>query len=180
MLAAVAITALLAGGGVHLITKTDSGKGAHDSTGARTGSTPPATGSTPSEPPALPSSPDNGKATNAGPHTFTGTWQSSFSSNSGANYRTITVSGSPNVDVTIDGSGLLDDGTSYSCRWHAASTIDGGTVRLGYSTVTQAAPTSACRPGSASDLTLLPDGRLRRDFTDTSTKDAGLVYRRAG
>ncbi|MDT0451457.1 serine/threonine-protein kinase [Streptomyces sp. DSM 40473] len=108
---------------------------------------------------------------------YSGTWQTTFDSGAGPNYRIITVTG----DVTIQGSGTLSDGTSYTCRWHAAVTGGGGgSLRLGPSTVTQANPSSACQPGSPSSLTLLPDNRMRRDFTDSGTKDASLVYSKTG
>ncbi|MGK5549791.1 hypothetical protein ACSNOH_34490, partial [Streptomyces sp. URMC 127] len=56
----------------------------------------------------------------------------------------------------------------------------GGPLHLGPSRVTHANPASACQPGSSSDLVLLPDGRMRRDFADSGTKDASLVYRKTG
>ncbi|ARZ69248.1 serine/threonine protein kinase [Streptomyces albireticuli] len=134
--------------------------------------TPPAGTSGPSTPAAGPV-----------PQGFAGTWQTSFDSGSGANNRIITISRGPAADVTIQGSGTLDDGTSYTCRWHATASGDSGgttSLSLGPSSVTQARPTSACQPGSASDLVMLPDGRMRRDFADSGTKDASLVYRRTG
>ncbi|MBB5121424.1 serine/threonine protein kinase [Streptomyces eurocidicus] len=117
------------------------------------------------------------------PQGFAGTWQTSFNSGSGANNRIITISRGPVTDVTIQGNGTLDDGTSYTCQWHTTASGDGSgttSLSLGPSSVTQARPTSACQPGSASDLVLLPDGRMRRDFADSGTKDASLVYSRTG
>ncbi|MEV5508975.1 serine/threonine-protein kinase [Streptomyces orinoci] len=111
---------------------------------------------------------------------FLGVWQSGFDTHGGHSSRTITIG---QDTARIQGSGFLDDGTAYTCAWSA--TVNGGgtggtPLHLGPSSVVQASPASACQPGSPSDLVLLPDGRMRRDFTDTGTKDASLVYRRAG
>lgn len=117
------------------------------------------------------------------PQGFAGTWQTSFNSGSGANNRIITISRGPGTDVTIQGNGTLDDGTSYTCQWHTTASGDSGgttSLSLGPSSVTQARPTSACQPGSSSELVMLPDGRMRRDFADSGTKDASLVYSRTG
>ncbi|MEV4439877.1 serine/threonine-protein kinase [Streptomyces sp. NPDC049577] len=186
VLAAIVIAGLLTGGGTVILldrkTKDDArhpgpGSSASPVSGPSPGTTPPRPGPDPSPPTAAPSTGTPG----SGPAAFVGTWQSSFSTGSGTSNRTITISRSAGVEVTIQGGGVLDDGTSYTCQWHTTG-LGGGsgdtTLHLGPSTVTQANPTTACQPGSASDLVLLPDGRMRRDFVDSGTKDASLVYRR--
>ncbi|MFI9205792.1 protein kinase [Streptomyces sp. NPDC053048] len=135
------------------------------------------------QPTPPPTPPTTGAATSpgTGPQAYLGTWQSSFGSGSRVNTRTLTISGGSVVDVTIDGSGVLDDGTSYVCTWRTTATgggTGGGPLRLGPSSVTRAMPKSACQPGSSSELVMLPDGRVRRDFSDSDTKDASLVYRK--
>ncbi|MEU4209676.1 protein kinase [Streptomyces sp. NPDC026206] len=189
IVAAIVTAGLLAGGGTVFLLNRDSDNSARSGPGPAPSA--PASSQSPTSSPA-PAPPAPGPtavggsptpAPDAGPQAFLGTWQSSFGSGSRTNYRTITISGGPVAAVTIEGSGVLDDGTSYTCRWRTTATgggSDGSPLRLGPSSVTQANPTAACQPGSASDLVLLPDGRMRRDFVDSGTKDASLVYRRTG
>ncbi|MCC3768793.1 serine/threonine-protein kinase [Streptomyces sp. UNOC14_S4] len=182
LLAAVVAAALLAGGGVvYVLTK---GDGARDSVGSPSSpSAPPSTDSTPPSAPGGGPTPDDDKAPGTTPQGFTGTWHSGFTTNAGSSDRTIIIRKGRPAQVVIEGSGVLDDGTPYTCRWTATGTDDGGsatTLHLGSSAVTQAAPTTACQPGSASDLVLLPDGHMRRDFTDSGTRDASLIYTRTG
>ncbi|WP_190129895.1 serine/threonine-protein kinase [Streptomyces mashuensis] len=200
LLVAVLVTAaLLAGGGtVYLLTRPRDNAGGHASASSGTAPvTAPPAGASPNssatrrptddstEPdPVLSLSPAaSPTAGNTGAQAYAGTWQAAFNSGSGLNNRTLTVRRGTVTQVTIQGSGVLDDGTPYSCQWTATAT-GGGTagtpLHLGPSTVTQASPRSACQPGSASDLVLLPDGRMRRDFTDSGTRDASLVYSRTG
>ncbi|MFI1970101.1 serine/threonine protein kinase [Streptomyces cinnamoneus] len=188
---AIVVAGLLTGGGtVYLLNRethdTGHGAGPVPASSASARSTAPSGGTASSAGPATPA-PGPPTAVGASPtptsggQGFEGTWQSSFGSGSRVNTRTITVSQGPAAGVTIDGSGVLDDGSSYVCTWRTTVT-GGGTagtpMRLGPSSVTRAMPTSACQPGSASELVLLPDGRMRRDFADSGTKDASLVYRK--
>lgn len=190
LVALVVAAGLLAGGGMVYLLNRDTGTtnaGPSTSTSGQPAPGPatpdsPSTRTTP--PPPNPTPPSVGPTTQdptraAAPTGYSGTWQTTFDSGAGPNYRTITVSESG--DVTIQGSGTLADGTTYTCGWHATRTGGGGgSMRLGPSAVTQANPASACQPGSSSDLTLLPDGRMRRSFTDSGNKDASLVYSRTG
>ncbi|QLE76117.1 serine/threonine protein kinase [Streptomyces rectiverticillatus] len=191
VLAAVVAAGLIAGGGVvFLLKQQDSAKDNAGSSGpahsAAPGTSAPSAPSTGGSTPAPATSPgpgDDSTGAGTGPQAFLGTWQSGFGSGARTNSRTITIARGTVVTVTIQGSGILDDGTSYTCQWRTTAT-GGGTggdpLRLGPSSVTRAAPASACQPGSASDLVLLPDGRMRRDFIDSGTKDASLVYRKTG
>ncbi|MFI9238867.1 serine/threonine-protein kinase [Streptomyces sp. NPDC053079] len=187
IVAAIVTVGLLTGGGTVYLLNKDTGNAAHNSPSPAP--TPPASSPGPASS-AAPVPPTTGPTTatsptpaptptpEAGPRAFLGTWQSSFGSGSRVNTRTITISGS---SVTIDGSGVLDDGTSYVCTWQATATgggADGSPMHVGPSSVTRAMPKSACQPGSSSELVLLPDGRMRRDFSDSATKDASLVYRK--
>ncbi|MCF3100014.1 serine/threonine protein kinase [Streptomyces roseoverticillatus] len=190
ILAAVVAAGLIAGGGTVFLLKQNGAKdhasGATSSSsqaaspGTSSPSSAPAGGSTP----APATSPGTGAdAGTTGPQAFAGTWQSGFGGGSRTNNRAITITRGTTAAVTIDGSGVLDDGTPYTCQWQTTAT-GGGTagtpLHLGPSLVTHANPASACQPGSASDLVLLPDGRMRRDFVDSGTKDASLVYRKTG
>ncbi|MEU7136705.1 serine/threonine-protein kinase [Streptomyces sp. NPDC046261] len=189
IVAAIVAVGLLTGGGTVYLLNRDTGESVRGGPGpapAPSGSShsaaPSATPGTPTPPPTH--TPTTGGATSepaTGQHAFAGTWQSSFGSGSRVNTRTITITGGPAADVTIDGSGVLDDGTSYVCTWRTSATgggTDGAPMRLGPSSVTRASPKSACQPGSSSELVMLPDGRMRRDFSDSGTKDASLVYRK--
>ncbi|MFH8787162.1 serine/threonine-protein kinase [Streptomyces roseoverticillatus] len=190
ILAAVVAAGLIAGGGTVFLLKQNgakdhaSGSAGSSSQAASPGTTgpssAPATGSSPA-PATSPSTGADGDTT--GPQAFAGTWQSGFGGGARANNRAITIARGTNAAVTIDGSGVLDDGTPYTCQWQTTAS-GGGTagspLHLGPSRVTHANPASACQPGSASDLVLLPDGRMRRDFVDSGTKDASLVYRKTG
>ncbi len=188
IVAAIVTAGLLAGGGtVFLLNQKTKNEGrgpgpASPASTVPTPSSPSPAGPTPGPATTPGGAPTTAGPTGNGPAVFAGTWQSSFNAGSGANYRTITISGGPYADVTIQGSGTLDDGTSYSCRWHTTATggSGGGPLHLGPSSVTQANPTSACQPGSASDLVLLSDGRMRRDFVDSGTRDASLTYSKTG
>ncbi|MGK5730576.1 protein kinase domain-containing protein [Streptomyces sp. URMC 124] len=192
ILAAVVAAGLIAGGGVvFLLKQQESAKNNAHSSGPVQSSAPgtsapptaPSTGGATPAPATSPATGDDSAGAGTGPQAFAGTWQSTFGSGARTNSRTITISRGTVVTVTIQGSGTLDDGTSYTCQWSATATgggTGGSPLRVGPSSVTRANPASACQPGSASDLVLLPDGGMRRDFVDSGTKDASLVYRKTG
>ncbi|MBH1934599.1 serine/threonine protein kinase [Streptomyces sp. AV19] len=187
---AIATAGLLAGAGtVYLVKQQRSGDddrpSAHPTTADRSpghnASSPPRTPRTPRTPPTT--VPPTGAAPTGGAQAFNGSWSSDFATGGGRSYRTIDLTvGASGGTAEIEGHGNLDDGTSYRCTWTAPVRGDSTAtvLRLGPSTVTGAQPASACQPGSASDLTLLPDGRMRRDFVDSGTKDASLVYGKQG
>ncbi|GAA2933959.1 hypothetical protein GCM10020221_32130 [Streptomyces thioluteus] len=178
-LVAIAAAGLLAGAGtVYLVkhrTATDDEKPAARPTASAKG--PGRTDRTPSRTPAT--TPPTSAAPAGGAQAFPGTWSSDFATGGGRSHRTIGLTvGASGGTAEIEGYGNLDDGTAYRCTW-TAPVLGNSTatlLHLGPSTVTGAQPTTACQPGSASDLSLLPDGRMRRDFVDSGTKDASLVY----
>ena len=183
VLAAVVTAGLLAGGGtVYLLNRhtNDEGRGgpgpvtSPTTTPGTAGGTsgPSASGPTAS---AGASTPGQAKVTPASgpvPQAFIGTWESDFQTAGGANTRRIVLRQGP-VGTTvadISGHGTNEYGTVYRCAWVAdlgAAGASGGSVRLGPSRVTVAEPTTSCQPGEATELTLLPDGRLRRMFIGT-------------
>lgn len=188
LLAAIVVAGLLAGGGtVYLLRHQQSGSGTGTTASSPAppvttpATTPPATVG-PSSPAPPVTAPATGPATVGGAQAYAGTWQSGFDSGGGRNTRVLTVRPGAGGTGTaeIRGGGYLDDGTAYTCTWDASVSGggDGTPLHLGPSSVVQAQPASACQPGSPSDLVLLPDGRMRRDFTDSGTKDASLVYSR--
>ncbi|MEU5130340.1 serine/threonine-protein kinase [Streptomyces mobaraensis] len=183
-LVAIAAAGLLAGAGTVYVVKHQSGDQASPAPTAapRSGGSakpgPPTGGSTPPTPSTGPTA----TPTATGVERYKGTWQSEFGTAGHRSKRVLSVRpGVSGALVEITGDGTLDDGTSYRCVWEAsvtggANATAPGPLVLGPSTVTSAQPASACQPGSASELVLLPDGRMRRDFVDSGTKDASLVY----
>ncbi|WP_171168424.1 serine/threonine-protein kinase [Streptomyces sp. I05A-00742] len=176
-LVAIAAAGLLAGAGTVYIIKhrdsDDTGRGSASSARPSAPATPgPSHGTTPPPTPTAPTT----APTAGGFDAYRGVWESSF----GTNNRTLYVySGIGGDQAEITGTGTLDDGTRYKCVWRAyVENSSSSPMRLGPSKVMQAEPTSACQPGSASTLILQDDGRMRREFVDSGTKDAALTYSR--
>ncbi len=71
--------------------------------------------------------------------------------------------------LTLVADGPTSDGGTYHCVF-AAKLVQqpaaDGPLEIGPSTVTSGAPASSCTPGEATEVTLLPDGRLRRAKAD--------------
>ncbi|SPE54067.1 Serine/threonine-protein kinase AfsK [Streptomyces netropsis] len=183
VLAAVVTAGLLAGGGtVYLLNRetNDEGRGGPGPVTSPT-TTPGASGGTSGPSSSGPSAsagagaPGQAKVTPASgpvPQAFIGTWESDFQTAGGANTRRIVLRQGP-VGTTvadISGHGTNEYGTVYRCAWVAdlsAAAAAGGPLRLGPSRVTVAEPATSCQPGEATELTLLPDGRLSRRFIGT-------------
>ncbi|MGW1077426.1 serine/threonine-protein kinase [Streptomyces sp. NPDC002537] len=180
VLTAVVAAALLAGGGAVYLIKQD----ADNTTAHGPSPAPSAPGSPPSPSPAPPTTPGgDGKADGAVPQAFLGTWESGFSTEFGTQNRRVTVrQGAVGAAVAdISATGTDKDGRSYRCLW-TQSLTGGGTggsplllVRAG---TVVAEPADDCVPAQGSELTLLPDGGMRRVLTGST--DAPLTYRRAG
>ncbi|MBC2877904.1 MULTISPECIES: serine/threonine-protein kinase [Streptomyces] len=184
-LVAIAAAGLLAGAGTVYVVKHQSGNQASPTPTTAppapnrggTGKPGPTTGTTPTPSTSPSSTPEA-----TGVARYKGVWQSEFGGDGRRNKRVLFVQpGVSGSRVEITGDGVLDDGTSYHCVWQASVTGGAnatvpGPLLLGPSTVTEAQPKSACQPGSSSELVLQPDGRMRRDFIDSGTKDASLVY----
>ncbi|KNB49250.1 serine/threonine-protein kinase [Streptomyces caatingaensis] len=183
VLVTIAAAGLLAGAGAVYLVKQQQ-RGDDDKPAARPAASArnPARGTPAPQRTPRTTAPATSTAPAGGAQAFAGTWSSDFPTGGGRSYRTIVLTvGAGGGTAEIEGYGNLDDGTSYRCAW-TAPVLGNGTdtvLRLGPSTVTTAQPATACQPGSASDLTLLPDGRLRRAFVDSGTKDASLVYSRS-
>ncbi|MFF8729033.1 serine/threonine-protein kinase [Streptomyces sp. NPDC015171] len=101
------------------------------------------------------------------PAGYLGTWRTSLDNASGTNTRELTIRqggvGEPVLTLVADGP--TDGGGSYHCVF-AANLAErpgsGGPLEIGPSLVTSGEPASACTPGEATEVTLLPDGRLKR------------------
>ncbi|MFE9449017.1 protein kinase [Streptomyces sp. NPDC006739] len=176
------VVALAAGASVYALMK----NGGKDTGGGTVGSSPTASGTgspagsgptgTASDP-ASPSTSDS--AHGAIPAGYLGTWTSSIDNSTGHNTRELTIrqGGVGDTVLTLVADGPTDGGT-YHCVFEAKLTeqpTGGGPLEIGPSDVTSGEPSSACTPGDPSEVTLLPDGSLKR-----AKKGSGesLTYRK--
>ncbi|MFJ2555436.1 MULTISPECIES: serine/threonine-protein kinase [unclassified Streptomyces] len=114
------------------------------------------------------------------PAEYLGTWNGSADSGSGDSSRTLVIrQGGPGDNVltlTVKGPA---NGATYHCVFEAplatAPAAD-GPLRIGPSEVTTGEPMSSCTPGAATELTILPDGGLRR----VTTTGESLTYTKTG
>ncbi|NGO49310.1 serine/threonine protein kinase, partial [Streptomyces sp. YC419] len=192
LLVVALVVALAAGGSVYALMSGGDGNGAGgDTTATPTASAPttdPTNQGQDPDPTAQPSetteeSPVGGVI----PTKYLGSWVAVFGTDQGSNTRRLTIQqgqvGDIVLSLTADGPEGLegDEGDrTYHCvfqaRLAAAPTAD-GPLRISPSTVTVGEPPSSCTPGEASELTILPDGSLRR-LTDGS--GAELTYNKTG
>ncbi|PKV86564.1 serine/threonine-protein kinase [Streptomyces sp. TLI_146] len=132
------------------------------------------------EPSTTPSSSDS-KSPSASPGTsapgdipqqYVGAWSGTIDNASGHNNRHLVIRPGKVGDqvMTLTADGPLDGGSTYHCVFRASLTATPPTpdapLHLGPSTV-ESGPTASCSPGAATTLTVLPDGRLRRQNDDT-------------
>ncbi|WP_260604150.1 serine/threonine-protein kinase [Streptomyces sp. WAC00469] len=181
LVAAALVVALGSGGAVYALMRGGTG-GSDDTavpgpssavTAANTGD--PGPSATPSA-----SSPSPSPSDGAIPSAYLGTWTTTITNAYGDNPRRLTLSQGAVGDtvLTLVADGPTDAGGSYHCVFQAPLTRapgDDGTLEIGPSTVTVGKDSPACRPGEATQVSLLPDGRLRR--VNTTTGEA-LVYRK--
>ncbi|MET9163519.1 serine/threonine-protein kinase [Streptomyces cellulosae] len=111
------------------------------------------------------------------PEEFLGRWSTTIDNDSGSHSRRLTVQQGEVGDTVMSlvAEGPTGNGT-YHCVFEARLTgTSGGDLQIGPSTVTVGEPRSACTPGSPSEITVLPDGSLRRTSTGTGEQ---LTYTR--
>ncbi|MEV5264571.1 serine/threonine-protein kinase [Streptomyces werraensis] len=178
------VVALAAGGSVYALmsgARDDDRAGGDPSTPAAPSSAPQSTGdaaTTDDAPPTGTGSP-SGSAPAGGPvpEEFLGRWSTTIDNDSGSHSRRLTVQQGEIGDTVMSlvADGPTGNGT-YHCVFEARLTgASDGRLRIGPSTVTVGEPRTACTPGSASDITLLPNGSLRRTSTGTGEQ---LTYTR--
>ncbi|MFF8710010.1 protein kinase [Streptomyces sp. NPDC015184] len=109
------------------------------------------------------------------PSGYLGSWSSSIDNATGRSTRKLVIRqgevGDTVLSLTADGP--LDTGDSYHCVFQAelvSEPAPGGPVEVGPSTVTVGEPMTSCTAGKATTLTLLPDGTLRRENTESGEK----------
>ncbi|MCK8438141.1 serine/threonine protein kinase [Streptomyces sp. D2-8] len=172
------VVALAAGGSVYALMqgggddRADGGPGPTRSTGAPTTPGPSPTTSQPD----VSASPADGTI----PAGYLGTWTTTIDNADGEHSRSLTLrQGEPGDTVlSLVADGPTKGGGSYHCVFEGKLTAQPGTdgaLRIGPSTVKVGRPRTACTPGAATEVTLLPDGTLQRVNTGSGER---LTYTR--
>ncbi|MEU6667147.1 serine/threonine-protein kinase [Streptomyces sp. NPDC046727] len=163
------VVALGAGGSVYAMMR--NGNGTDDKGDGAVSPPPTATSGTPdgSGSPTPTSSAPSPSASTAGaiPDGYLGTWRTTIDNAEGSNTRELTIRQGEVGDtvLTLVADGPADGGGSYHCVFEAKLTAQpggSGPLEIGPSTVTTGEPATSCTPGEATQVTLLPDGRLKR------------------
>ncbi|MEU1009146.1 protein kinase [Streptomyces sp. NPDC005890] len=164
------VVALGAGGSVYALMK--NGGGTDDKGDGRVGPTPTAGSASPdgsgSATPTDSTPSPSASAAGAVPEAYLGTWRTTIDNAAGSNTRELTIKQGEVGDtvLTLVADGPTEGGGSYHCVFAAelAEQPGGnGPLEIGPSTVTSGEPASSCTPGEATEVTLLPDGRLKRE-----------------
>ncbi|MEU0057169.1 serine/threonine-protein kinase [Streptomyces sp. NPDC006334] len=180
LVAVAAVVALAAGGSVYALMDGDDGATSDARPGASpspaaAGATAPRTSGEPTATPSASASSSPGEG--AVPEAYLGTWSATIDNASGVNSRRLTLTQGQVGDDVLK---LVADGDGYHCEFTAdlaRQPVDDGPLAIGPSTVVTGKPLSSCTPGAATEVTLLPDGRLQRLNRSTGEK---LTYTRAG
>ncbi|MFF4751585.1 protein kinase [Streptomyces sp. NPDC001270] len=174
LLVAIAlVAALAAGGSVYAVL--NQGAPDDDARGGTATTAPPDSGRATTGAP-----PSSGSADGAVPTAYLGTWTASIENAAGHNTRELTIEQGKVGDsvLTLVADGPSDGGGTYHCVFRAELTEQPGSegpLRIGPSSVATAEPASSCTPGSATEISLLPDGRIRRM---TQSSGETLTYSR--
>ena len=115
------------------------------------------------------------------PGDYLGTWTGSIPGDRGASSRKLVIrqGGVGDQVLSLTAEGPLALGATYHCEFTAplaARPGDGEPVRIGPSTVSVGRPAASCSPGKPTELTLLPDGTLRRAAPGSGES---LIYTRS-
>lgn len=176
LIAVAVVVALGAGGSVYAFM--DSGSEKKESSSSRAdeasedksspdGNAPSEDAPAPSESPSPSASPDAGPGDV--PKKYLGAWSGTISGPAGVSTRELSVrQGEVGETVLVlTAKGPTDTGGTYECVFEAEldTAPASGPLRIGPSKVTTGRPMSSCTPGAATELTVLPDGRLRRVTT---------------
>ncbi|MFF6913837.1 protein kinase [Streptomyces sp. NPDC012466] len=168
------VVALAAGGSVYALMqgggddRADDGPGPTHSTGA-----PPTTpGPSPTASrPDTSSSPADGTI----PTGYLGTWSTTIDNADGEHSRSLTIQqgepGDPVLSLVADGP--TKGGGTYHCVFEGRLTTEPGSdgaLKIGPSSVKTGQPRTACTPGAATEVTLLPDGTLQRVNTSSGER----------
>ncbi|OQD53003.1 serine/threonine protein kinase [Streptomyces phaeoluteigriseus] len=174
LLAVAAVVALGAGGAVYAFMNGDGNVSGANPDPTRSASAPPSeSGGESSSPPPSPSSSPSPSQQGSIPGDYLGTWTTTINT---ADTRRLTLTQGEVGDTVLR---LVADGEAYHCEFAATLTeapTPEAPLTLGPSEVTTGEPLSSCSPGAATEVTLLPDGRLQRLNPTTGEK---LTYSRS-
>ncbi|MGW7239848.1 serine/threonine-protein kinase [Streptomyces sp. NPDC054804] len=157
-----AVVVLAAGGSVYALMN----NGDDDKAGGTPTPTPSATAQTSSGEPTPSESPSSSASSGTVPTAFLGTWTTAIDNSTGHNTRELTIRQGAVGDTVLT---LVADGPGYHCEFDAKLAEkpgSGGPLEIGPSTVTTGKPRSSCSAGEATEVTLLSDGRLKRERKD--------------
>ncbi|MFJ8360347.1 serine/threonine-protein kinase [Streptomyces sp. NPDC093984] len=182
LIAVALVVALGAGGSVYAVLRGDGTGTTGGPTPSRTSAGPttpgPGTSGQPSPSASASASASAGTGSpGAVPDAYLGTWTAAIDNETGHNTRSLVIRQGGVGDTVLS---LTADGDTYHCVFRAElaeKPAANGPLRIGPSTVSVGRPASSCAPGGATELTLLPDGRLKR--VNTTTGEA-LTYTKAG
>ncbi|MFE4606816.1 serine/threonine-protein kinase [Streptomyces niveus] len=177
LIAVALVVALGAGGSVYAFMGSGSEK--DHSTDDTSSSASSADDNTPSEdapsatePPSPSPSPSASEDdTGAGdvPKKYLGAWSGTIDGAAGRSTRELSVKQGEvgETVLVLTAKGPTDTGGTYECVFEAAldAAPGSGPLKIGPSKVTTGRPMSSCTPGAATELTILPDGRLQRTTT---------------
>jgi serine/threonine protein kinase len=173
LVAVALVVALGAGGSVYALMRGD-GHGTKGAAGpSHTAGAPTAQHPTTPAPSASKSASSGSPSPAAGtvPTAYLGTWNAAIDNAGGHSTRQLVVQQGKVGDTVLS---LTADGPPGSGTYHcvfqaklAEKPTAGSPLEIGPSTVTVGRPTSSCTPGQATELTILPDGRLKRLNTST-------------
>lgn len=118
---------------------------------------------------------ENGDEEGGVPKGYLGTWSGGIDTPAGHSNRELVIQQGRSGDtvLTLRADGPTDTGGTYRCVFEAELTNEAtgdAPLRIGPTTVTLGEPMTSCTPGSPTTLTLLPDGTLNRENTDTGEK----------
>ncbi|MGY4926462.1 protein kinase domain-containing protein [Streptomyces sp. 900105755] len=168
LLVTVALIVLLAAGGSVYALMNSGGDGGTDAkAGGGTASAPAATAPTTAAEPTPTRSPSSSAAPEGTvPSGFLGSWATSIDNGTGHNTRELSIRQAAVGDTVLT---LVADGPGYHCEFAAklaGKPGSDGRLEIGPSTVTAGKPRSSCTAGEATEVTLLPGGKLKRETKD--------------
>ncbi|MEW1773218.1 protein kinase [Streptomyces sp. NPDC086777] len=174
LLVTVALIVLLAAGGSVYALMNSGDDGTDAKAGGGTTAAPSATApTTAAEPTPTGSSSSSAAPEGTVPSGFIGSWATSIDNDTGHNTRELTIRQGAVGSTVLT---LVANGPGYHCEFTAKLAGEPGSdgpLEIGPSTVTAGKPRSSCTAGEATEVTLLPGGRLKRE---TKSGDESLTY----